>query len=78
LPACSSWPAWCSPLPRANSGALVAGGDVIVAIDQDTIAGPDELAAAIRSKDPDSTIDLTYVRGSGRHTVAIALTSRPG
>jgi S1-C subfamily serine protease len=59
-----------------SEGALIAGGDVIVAIDGQDVTGPDDIARAIGAKKPGATAKITYVRDGSEHTAAIELTAQ--
>jgi S1-C subfamily serine protease len=69
---------------RAASGSTTVdgqqyptGGDVITAVDGETVATPAELQRAIDAKQPGDTVSLTYVREGESRTVEVELTSRP-
>ena len=79
------------PVPRADGGgaqvievqpgsaAAHAGihpQDVITAIDNAKINGPDDLAAAITTHQPGDHVDVTYQRGDQHHTVTVTLDTR--
>ena len=55
----------------------VVGGDVITAMDGETLAGMDELAAAIMKHKPGDTVTLTVVSGGKTRDVKITLVERP-
>ncbi|MCX5645299.1 MAG: PDZ domain-containing protein [Phycisphaerae bacterium] len=55
----------------------VVGGDVITAMDGETVAGMDELAAAIMKHQPGDTVTLTLVNGGKTRDVKVTLTERP-
>jgi S1-C subfamily serine protease len=61
----------------ATTGALVGGGDVITSIDGETIAGPNDVAQTIGSKQPGDTSRVTYVRDGSERTVEVTLGSQP-
>lgn len=59
-----------------GSAAETAGisvGDVITAVDGDTIAGPTDLGAAIAAHQPGDQISVTYLRNGSSHTVDVTL-----
>ena len=55
----------------------VVGGDVIAAMDDERLAGMDELAAAIMKHKPGDTVTLTVVSGGKTRDVKITLVERP-
>jgi putative serine protease PepD len=55
----------------------VTGGDVITAIDGQTIETAEQLQRAIDSHKPGDTIELTYWRNGDSHTVDVTLGTRP-
>ena len=55
----------------------VTGGDVITAIDGQTIETAEQLQRAIDSHKPGDTIELTYWRNGDSHTVEVELGTRP-
>jgi putative serine protease PepD len=55
----------------------VTGGDVITAVDGQTIATSEQLQRAIDSHKPGDTIQLTYWRNGDSHTVDLELGTRP-
>jgi S1-C subfamily serine protease len=55
----------------------VTGGDVITAIDGQTIETAEQLQRAIDSHKPGDTIELTYWRNGDSHTVDVKLATRP-
>ncbi len=64
----------------ANSPAAQAGlktGDVIVDIDGQAIASPEDLLAAIREHQPGDRITVTYLRDGQKQTADVTLTDRP-
>jgi S1-C subfamily serine protease len=69
---------------RAASGSTTVdgqqyptGGDVITAVDGETVATPAELQRAIDAKRPGDTVSLTYVREGESRTVRVELARRP-
>jgi len=54
----------------------VVGGDVITAIDGETLAGMDELGAAIMKHKPGDTVTLTVVSGGKTRDVKVTLVER--
>ncbi len=77
---------------QRNSGAVVlevapgspadqAGlrpDDVIVRIGSDRVASSDDLAAAVRSRDPGDRVEITWVRGGSQQSATVTLAQRPG
>ncbi len=57
--------------PADQAGVLP--GDVIVAIDQTAVAGPDELIVAIRAQVPGDTVTLTIERNGEQETIPVVL-----
>jgi S1-C subfamily serine protease len=55
----------------------VTGGDVVTAIDGQTIETAEQLQRAIDSHKPGDTIELTYWRNGDSHTVDVKLGTRP-
>jgi len=72
----------------ATIGALVANGpaeqaglaegDVVVAIDADSVRTAEELIVAIRSRQPGDTVELTYLRDGQKSSVTVTLDSAVG
>jgi S1-C subfamily serine protease len=63
-----------------KSPAQVAGlhvGDVIIAIDGQTITDRDSLAAALQNQAPGTKVSVTVVRGSSQKTITVTLGERP-
>jgi S1-C subfamily serine protease len=56
---------------------LTTDGDVIVAIDGETVATAEELQAAISRRKPGDRVTLAVVRGDERRTVEVTLAARP-
>jgi putative serine protease PepD len=61
--------------PAATAG--IQPQDVVVTFEGKTIASADDLVTAVHTKKPGDKVSLTYVRGSGRHTVTVTLAKRP-
>ena len=61
--------------PAADAGLRT--GDVVVAIDGDEVAGPDEVRAAISSAAPGETVEVEVRRGGENGTVEVELGERP-
>lgn len=62
--------------PQKGSPAIEAGiksGDVITAVNGDSVDGPRELARKIASIGPDKKVDLTVWRDGGEKTMAVKL-----
>jgi putative serine protease PepD len=65
---------------RAGSPAAEAGlevGDVVTAVDGDSVTDASELQAAIDAKRPGAEVSVTYTRGGESSTVSVVLGSRP-
>ncbi|SKC47109.1 S1C family serine protease [Krasilnikoviella flava] len=60
--------------PAAEAG--IQAGDVIVAIDDDSVNGAESLTAYVREKAADQKVTLTYVRDGKTQTVDVALAVR--
>lgn len=56
---------------------LLAGGDVVTAVDGREVTGMDEVIVAIQSKDPGDELTLEIARGDERTEVAVILVARP-
>jgi len=61
--------------PAQQAG--LRSGDVITAVDGQTINGSDDLATAIVSKTPGAKVTLTVARGSSQLTISVTLGQRP-
>jgi putative serine protease PepD len=61
--------------PAASAG--IQAGDVIVAVDGERIADPDDVAAAIQDNAPGDTIEVEVRRGGDAQTLDIQLAARP-
>jgi S1-C subfamily serine protease len=55
----------------------VVGGDVITAVDGETLSGMEELGAAITKHKPGDTVTLTVVSGGKTSAVKVTLVERP-
>jgi putative serine protease PepD len=65
---------------RAGSPAAEAGleaGDVVTAVDGNSVTNASELQAAIDTKRPGEEVSVTYTRGGESETVNVELGSRP-
>jgi S1-C subfamily serine protease len=62
---------------RGASGALAAGGDLIVKVDGEEVENADDLAAAIEDNKPGDTIEVEYYRGDDLKTTRVELGERP-
>ena len=58
-------------------GQIALGGDIIVAVDGQTIKSSDELGAAISTKKPGQQVTLTIVRSGKRQDAKVTLGNRP-
>ena len=61
--------------PAAKAG--LKAGDVITAFGDDKIGSPDELTAAVATKQPGDKVQVTYRRKGDIHTVEVTLGTRP-
>jgi putative serine protease PepD len=61
--------------PAAKAG--LEAGDVITALDGDTIDGADALTAAVSTKSPGDEVTVTYTRDGDSHTAQVRLGTRP-
>jgi putative serine protease PepD len=61
--------------PAADAG--LQEGDVIVALDGDTVPDANGLTAAVRSHSPGDTVPVTYERDGDEHTVDVTLGELP-
>jgi putative serine protease PepD len=61
--------------PAAKAG--LKAGDVIVAVDDTSIAAGDDLTRAIDAHKPGDTVTLKYRRGGSEHSVDVTLGTRP-
>jgi serine protease Do len=65
---------------QANSPALSAGlkaGDVITAVNGESVKGPRELARTIAGLGPDKKVQLTYVENGAEKTASVTLGNLP-
>jgi S1-C subfamily serine protease len=60
-----------------TSQGVVAGGDLIVAIDGKQMRNEDSVAAAVASHRPGDKIQVEFYRGNDKKTVTVELTKRP-
>jgi S1-C subfamily serine protease len=60
-----------------TSSGVPAGGDLIVEVDGQKIATPDDVSAAIAKKQPGDTVSVTYYRGDDKRTAKVKLGDRP-
>ena len=56
---------------------LVAGGDIITAIDGEKVSGMDDLISIINQHKPGDTVTLTVLSGTSTKDVDVTLTERP-
>jgi S1-C subfamily serine protease len=59
------------------SGGLVAGGDLIVAVDGKPVNKPEDIASLIATKKPGDTATISFYRGRTKKTVTLTLAERP-
>ena len=64
------------PDSPADNGGL-EDRDVILAVGNEPIASMSGLVIALRNLEPGDVVELVYLRGSERHTVAVTLVERP-
>lgn len=65
---------------NGSSPAEQAGlksGDIITAVDEQTVNDNNDLASALLSKQPGAQVKVTYVRGSSTNSVTVTLGERP-
>jgi S1-C subfamily serine protease len=62
---------------RGASGAVAAGGDLIVKVDGEEVENVDDVAAAIEDNKPGDTIEVEYYRGDDLKTTRVELGERP-
>ena len=56
---------------------LMAGGDLITAVDGEDVAGMEDVIAIVNSKQPGEAVGMTLLRGGEERTVTIELGDRP-
>ncbi len=61
--------------PAEQAG--LKSGDIITAVDEQTVNDNNDLASALLSKQPGAQVKVTYVRGSNTNTVTVTLGERP-
>jgi serine protease DegQ len=61
--------------PAAKAG--IPPGDVLIRLDGDQLASPEDLLAALRSKSPGQTVTVEFRRGTDRQEVRVQLVARP-
>jgi putative serine protease PepD len=61
--------------PAADAG--VQAGDVVTAIDGETVDAPEDVVAAIEDKSPGDRVELTVTRGGSEDTIEVTLGERP-
>ena len=61
--------------PAAKAG--MRAGDVIIRLDGDEVASPEDLLAALRSKSPGQTVTVEFRRGTETQEVKVQLVARP-
>jgi putative serine protease PepD len=64
-----------SGTPAAKAGLRT--GDLVTAVDGQTITSADDLTTAIGAKTPGDTVSITYTRAGESHTVNVTLATRP-
>jgi S1-C subfamily serine protease len=58
-------------------GDVATAGDVIVALDGETVRSPDDVVSAVAAKKPGDRLELEVYRGDDRRTVRVQLGERP-
>jgi len=61
--------------PAAKAG--LQAGDVVTALDDETIDTADDLSAAVTAKSPGDEVTVTYTRDGTSHTAQVTLGTRP-
>ena len=61
--------------PAAKAG--IRPGDVLVKLDGEELASPEDLLAALRSRSPGQTVTVEFRRGTETQEVKVELVSRP-
>ena len=61
--------------PAAKAG--MSAGDVIIKLDGDEVASPEDLLAALRSKSPGQTVTVEFRRGTETQEAKVQLVARP-
>ena len=61
--------------PAAKAG--LRAGDVVTALDDETIDTADDLSAAVTAKSPGDEVTVTYTRDGTSHTAQVTLGTRP-
>jgi S1-C subfamily serine protease len=56
---------------------IILGGDIIVEVDGERVAKPDDVAAAIADNKPSETVEVKFYRDSKLHTKQVKLGTRP-
>ena len=59
------------------AGGVVAGGDLIVKVDDKDVKDPDDVGAAIADEKPGETLPVEYYRGDDKKTARVKLGTRP-
>ncbi len=62
--------------PAADAGLRT--GDVLVAVDGERIAEPDDVSAAIADREPGDAVEVEIRRGGSEQTLSVELGTRPG
>jgi S1-C subfamily serine protease len=60
-----------------TSSSLIAGGDLIVAVDGRPVRTPQDIAAAIADNKPGDRVVIEFYRGRAKRTVTVTLGDRP-
>jgi S1-C subfamily serine protease len=60
-----------------TSTSLIAGGDLIVAVDGKTITTPSDISNAIATAKPGDHVTIDFYRGRSKSSVSVTLADRP-
>jgi putative serine protease PepD len=60
------------------AGADLRAGDVIVAIDGESVRDPDDVSEAVSEREPGDEIEVEVLRDGERRTIRVELAKRPG
>jgi S1-C subfamily serine protease len=60
-----------------TSGALIAGGDLIVGVDGKPVRTPNDISGAIATHKPGDRIEIEFYRGREKRSVSVTLADRP-
>ena len=60
-----------------TAAQLIAGGDLIVAVDGTPVANPTDISAAIADRKPGDKVTVEFMRGQTKKSVVVTLGNRP-